>query len=248
MKSFVSLAVPIAIAAAALGACSFRGGDDDKGPGIAGTGTGNARSYAVQDFTGVESSAGDNVDVRVGSGFSVRAEGPADELDKLRIVKDGDRLAIGRRGHHLFGSRGDRLTITVTMPRIASASIAGSGNMSVDRVEGSSFKGEIAGSGSLSLKAVQVEDASFAIAGSGDVEAAGTARSLNIDIAGSGGIKAAGLTAQRAKVSIAGSGDVRATVDGEAKVDIMGAGDVELGGKARCTVDKMGSGSVRCGG
>ena len=233
---------------AGLTACSFSWGDDDKGgPGVVGVGGGTQRTYPVTGFSGVDLRGADDVDVRVGTAYSVRAEGPAKELDSLRIMQDGDTLQIGRRhttgigwGHH------DKVRIFVTLPRLAVAGVAGSGTMAIDRVEGAKFVGELAGSGDLKLAAMNVDAAEFSIAGSGDVSAAGTARSLDVDIAGSGNLDAPGLHAQRADVDVAGSGDVRALVAGPAKVDIMGSGDVDLGPQAKCTVSKMGSGSARC--
>ena len=129
-------------AALPLMACSFHSGDDDS-PGIAGSGSGDQRTYQVADFSGVEAAGADDVDVRVGTGFSVRAEGDASELDNLKIEKNGDTLSIGRRGHGFHWGNHKGVKVYVTMPRIASASIAGSGDMTIDHVEGDSFKGEV---------------------------------------------------------------------------------------------------------
>ena len=228
-----------------LAACSGEKGDE-RGPGVAGSGSGTSRTYAVADFDGVALEGGDDIDVRVGSGFSVRAEGPSDQLDQLRIVKDGDRLDVGRRKGMSWGGH-DRVKIFVTMPRIAAATISGAGNMSVDRAEGTDFTGTIAGSGDLDVTAVAVDRATVSIAGSGNLKAAGTAGMLAIEIAGSGDVAAPGLVAQRGEVSISGAGNVHAQVEGPAKVSILGAGDVDLGPKAKCTVSKMGVGEVTCG-
>lgn len=240
-------AVVIAMVAG-LAACSFNGSSDAEGPGVAGSGSGSSRTYPIADFSAVELSGADDVDVRVGGGFSVRAEGPAAELDKLRIVKEGATLKVGRiRRTGMSWSKGEHAKIYVTLPRLAAAAVAGSGAMTVDRIEGARFAGDIAGSGSLAIGAIAVDQADFSIAGSGDASATGSARGLKVEIAGSGSLEAGGLKATRAAVSIAGSGGVRARVDGTASVDIMGSGDVDLGGNAKCTVSKMGSGSVRCG-
>lgn len=229
-----------------IAACGNGWSGDDEAPGVAGSGSGGARSYAVADFAKVEQRGPDDVDVRVGSGFSVRAEGDEKVLERIRIIREGDRLRIGReRG---FDLNSGAAKIYVTMPRIASAGLAGSGNMSIDRVEGVSFRGDIAGSGNLMLGRVAVETLKLSIAGSGSAAASGEAGSLGVSIAGSGDVDAGGLRASQAKVDIAGSGSVRAAVDGDASVSMMGSGDVDLGPKARCKVSKMGSGDVRCGG
>ena len=231
-----------------LAACGNIGGDDHEGAGVQPTGSGTSRSFAVSDFTAVELAGPDNVDVRVGSAFSVRAEGDEAQLAKLRIERIGDRLKVGRQRRSGFSwSSGDGVKVFVTMPRITAAELAGSGNLSVDRAEGARFVGDLAGSGNLSVGMLAVRDAELSIAGSGNVRAVGTTEMLKIDIAGSGDVAAEGLTATSASVSIAGSGNVRARVDGDAKVSIMGSGDVDLGDRARCQTSKMGSGSVRCG-
>ena len=231
-----------------LAACGNFGGDRDDGrPGVAGTGSGNTRSYPVADFTTVSLRGPDDVDVRVGSAFSVRAEGDENDLAKLRIERVGDELRVGRvRGISWGGGKG--VKVYVTMPRITAAELAGAGDFTIDRVEGPQFRGEIAGSGDLAVAALQTASAKFSIAGSGSIKAAGRADALDIDIAGAGSIEAGELTASKASVSIAGSGDVAAKVNGPAKIDIVGSGDVDLGSGARCTTTKMGSGNVRCGG
>lgn len=232
------------LAAGSLAACST--GDTDI-PGIAPTGSGTTRSYAVDGFSTISLSGSDDVDVRAGTAFSVRAEGPVDELDRLRITKDGETLDIGRkRNGWRFGSQ-DTITVYVTLPRLAEANIAGSGTMTVDRIDGSRFEANIAGSGDLNIAALTTEDAAVSIAGSGDVRAGGAVQQLKASIAGSGSLDAAGLRATRAEVSVAGSGSARAAVTGEATVEVKGSGDVDLGAAARCTVAKRGSGSVRCG-
>lgn len=246
MTLAMTLAILLPLAACGNFSGDF-GGDGDKAPGIAGTGSGNARSFAVADFTGVALRGPDDVDVRVGAGFSVRAEGDPKTLEKLKIEKVGDTLRVGRiRGFSWGSDKGAK--IYVTMPRIMAAALAGSGDLTVDRAESARFTADLAGSGNLTVSTIAAQSATLSIAGSGGLHAGGTADALKIDIAGSGDVDAAGLTAMRGDVSIAGSGNVTAVVNGPARISIMGSGDVDLGAKAQCRTTKMGSGTVRCGG
>ncbi len=234
-----------------LAACSFSWNGDEAGSGVAAAGSGTTRTYQVAGFNGIDLRGSDDVDVRVGTGFSIRAEGPSEQLDRLRIDRDGDgeTLNIGRRNGTGFGwTKGAKVKVYVTLPRLTGAHVSGSGNMAVDRVEGGNFEGGIAGSGNLDIAAIQVDAAKFSVAGSGNARASGAVRDLKVEIAGSGNIDGAKLRAQSATIEIAGSGGVQAVVDGPATVDMMGSGDVDLGPKARCKTSKMGSGSVRCGG
>ncbi len=240
----VTIATLAAAGTAMLAGCSI--GSDD-GPGIAPTGSGPTRSYTVDGFSRIALTGHDDVDVRNGTAFSVRAEGPTDQLDRLRIAKDGETLSIGQK-RTLFGW-GDqpKVKVYVTLPRLTDATIAGSGTMAVDRVEGDRFDATVAGSGDLNIATLAVDRAEVSIAGSGDVRAGGTVKRLEVSIAGSGSLDAAGLRVGQAAVSVAGSGDVRAAVNGQAQVDLMGSGSVDLGADAMCKVSKMGSGSIRCG-
>lgn len=241
----LALAMLLPLAACNVGASS--GDTDDGTPGVAAQGSGNTRTYAVADFTGVDLRGADDVDVRVGPGFSVRADGDPQLLDRLKISKVGTTLRISRTNTAGWNWSGDDAKIAITLPRLVEASAAGSGDMTVDRVAEERFKGAVAGSGSLSIAALQVQEADIALAGSGDAKLAGTARALKVSVAGSGDVDAAGLKASGAEVSIAGSGSVRAVVEGQAKVSVAGSGNVDLGDKAQCQTSKLGSGTVRCG-
>lgn len=233
--------VMILAAVAMLGACGTVRAEN--------AGPSGSRSFGVQGFDRVSLRGSDNVVVKVGAAESVNATGPQNILDKLKVeVVDGE-LRVGREKSAWNISWGDHdpVVITVTLPRIRGASVAGSGDMKVDTVQIASFSGSVAGSGNLSVGSLQADSASFDIAGSGDASVAGAAKSVDISIAGSGDLDAKGLKADRAKISIAGSGDVSAQVTGDADVSIVGSGDVVLSGHPRCKISKMGSGEVTCG-
>jgi hypothetical protein len=230
---------------AGCGVVHAQGNDGDGGGGPSAM-----RSFAVRGFDRVTLRGSDNVVVRVGAAESVTATGPENELEKLEIVVRDGELRIGReKDSWKMGWSRDRrpVVVTVTVPRLRGASVAGSGDMQVDRVQAVSFEGGIAGSGNLRIAQLMADTASLNIAGSGDASVNGQAKSLDVSIAGSGNLEANGLRAERAKISIAGSGDVRAQVTDEADVSIIGSGDVRIAGRPRCRVSKMGSGDVTCG-
>ncbi|WP_294292934.1 head GIN domain-containing protein [uncultured Sphingomonas sp.] len=234
------------LAALPLAACGIANGSN-KGDPAPETGSGTARSFQVADFSKVELAGADDVDVRVGPAFSVRAEGPADQLDKLDIRRDGSTLLVGRKREKGWSiSRGKGVKVYVTMPAIEGASLAGSGNMSIDTARTKTFEASLAGSGNLRLARVDAEGIEVDLAGSGNVDAAGQVGKLDVNIAGSGNVQAARLKAAEAEISIAGSGNVAAEVSRSAKVSVMGSGDVTLTGGARCDSTKMGSGDIRC--
>ncbi|MHA6718981.1 head GIN domain-containing protein [Sphingomonas sp. RS6] len=217
------------------------------GTKVAAKGTGATRDFDARGFTAVALKGPDDVDVRAGNAFSVRADGDPDVLDALDIRLDGNTLKVSRkREGGWFGDRDGRVArIHVVMPRLSEAVVAGSGTLRADRAEGD-FEGVVAGSGDLDVAALDGGETSLSIAGSGDVTIAGRARTLDVSIAGSGDLRGQNFTAGRADISIAGSGGVRANVPGPASISILGSGDVELRGGAKCEVSKMGSGDAKC--
>lgn len=240
----MKLALVITTAALSLAGCNFANGMS--GDVVQPSGSGGTRSFDVAGFTGVSLRGADDVEVKTGPAFAVTAEGDSALLDRLEIRKDGDVLRIGRKDGDWKWGGNKGAKVTVTLPRLTSADVAGSGNMTVDRAEGD-FDGSIAGSGNLSIAQLAGGKADLSIAGSGDLRiAAGQANEIDASIAGSGDIDAPALKAARGDLSIAGSGNIRAQITGEADISIVGSGDVELTGGAKCSVSKMGSGSARC--
>ena len=236
---------PIALLLLApLTACSGKGDATTAASGINGS-----KAFAVDGFVAIASTGPDDIDVRVGSGFSVRAEGDTGIIQRLEITRNGDTLVIRRKGSFGFnwgGSRG-RVKVYVTMPRITAANTTGSGDMAIDHIDGDAFKVKAMGSGNMTIASLNVQHIEFSLTGSGNVKASGTAKAGSLSVRGSGDIDAPKLALAQADVSVMGSGGVAATVAGPAKVDVMGSGDVTLTGGAKCTTSKMGSGHVSCG-
>jgi len=234
----------IALALPAMTACQSKW-EKDGGTSVAPSGQGATRTYAASGFTGVDLRGSDDVDVKTGTAFSVTAEGDPKILDQLEITVVNGTLRVGRKDGKWFGGDDSGVVVRVVMPKLQSASVAGSGDLTVDRAEGD-VSAAIAGSGNLSIADLRGGAADLSIAGSGDLSVKGVAAKLSAAIAGSGDIEAGGLTASTADVSIAGSGSVKGVVKGAASVSIMGSGDVELTGGAKCTVSALGSGEARC--
>ena len=239
-----ALMIGILAAAAASAGCSHDRGEKDSGPVV-------SRAYEVGNFDQVEVTGPFDVTIRTGSAPSVNARGNQKLIDRLVVEVKGSRLEIHPDEHHGFFNWGSSSSgsgqIAITVPTLTAATLAGSGQIDIDKVQGDRFDGQIAGSGDLRVDSVAVQALKLGIAGSGDARAmSGKVSNAEYEIAGSGGIDAGGVEAAMLKVSIAGSGDVKARATGTAKVEIMGSGDVNVTGGAKCTVSKMGSGDAHC--
>ena len=239
MRTLLAIA-PIAMLAAACSAGAQEGDRSSRAQG--------QRSFTVGAFEGISLEGPHDVIVAVGGAPSVRAEGDAEAIERLDIRVEDGTLKIGSRGRgNWFGRGHGRVTVHVTAPALSRASIGGSGDMRIDRVEAPRFDGSIGGSGDMEIGALRARQAHFSIAGSGGIRAAGQADEADISIAGSGSVSAESLAMRRANVSVVGSGDVAVRASETVDASIMGSGDVTVHGAARCNVSKMGSGDVRCG-
>src|SRR6185503_2280004 len=129
------------------------------------------RDFQVGAFDRINLAGSPDVIVAVGGRPSVRAEGDAETIERLEIAAENGELRIGMRpgggsgwfGHH----RG--VTVHVTVPSLQAASIGGSGDIHIDRVEGPRFAAQIGGSGGLDVANLRVAEASFAVRGSGGI-------------------------------------------------------------------------------
>jgi hypothetical protein len=209
------------------------------------------RDFPVGGFDRIALAGSPNVIVAVGGAASVRAEGDADTVGRLEITSEGGQLRIGLRngsgswfrwGHH------GGVTVHVTMPSLAAASITGSGDMRIDRVQGARFAGSVTGSGDMNVAALAVGEAEFSVTGSGDIAAAGRAQRASGAVMGSGDLRLGGLETANATLSVMGSGNIGIRATQTAAVEVRGSGDVTVDGPAHCTISKSGSGDVRCGG
>ena len=207
------------------------------------------RDYQVGAFERIEVAGHYDVEVRTGSAPSVHASGPQKDIERLIVEVKGDRLMIHtrkERGFNMNWSSKEPTRISVTVPMLRGAAIAGSGDMKVDRITTDSFKGEIAGSGELDLPSIETRSLELSIAGSGSIEAAGKTGAARYNIAGSGDIDAEALVSENADIEIAGSGNVSANATATANATTLGSGDISLTGGAKCSASKHGSGDIRC--
>jgi hypothetical protein len=254
-----------ALATLPLVACS--GHDTMSNAGAPASGQGTVRSYAVSGFNAIDARGPDDVDVRTGGAFSVRAQGPVDMLDQLLIARDGGTLTIARKARSGFHWGGRSVKVFVTMPAITAAQTSGSGDMTIDRVTGAAFRGRTTGSGSLTIdhadsgdfiarssgsgdlavRDLRAHTIDLATSGSGAINAAGRANRGSLSSTGSGDVAARDLTLGEASVSANGSGGIDVHVAGHAQVALSGSGDIDVGRDATCSISKAGSGSVRCG-
>src|SRR5688500_13184860 len=122
MRQSVAMGL-IALAALAAAGCN-RSEARDAGPSV-------DRNYPVAAFDKIELAGAYDATVRTGSGPTVQARGGENILEDMVVEVEGNTLKIHPRKRNGFqwGSnhRGSRIALTITVPSLRSAELAGSG-------------------------------------------------------------------------------------------------------------------------
>lgn len=207
------------------------------------------RDWRPGDFDRVASEGSYDVHIVPGPTASVRADGPRERLERMDVRVERGRLVIGtRRGFRVgWMDGGGRVRVEVVAPgRLREAEMAGSGTMTLERVDAPRFAASVSGSGDIVLRAVRAGDLTASVAGSGSVRAAGMADRARAEIAGSGDMRLGELRVTDFQGSVSGSGNIDAFATRTAALNLVGSGDARVRGGARCTVARAGSGRATC--
>lgn len=149
--------------------------------------------------------------------YQVKIEGPAAQLDKLKIEVENNALNIGMKKDSKWSNNSwksdEAIKIYVTMPQVKALNLAGSG----DIIAQDAFNG--------------LGDLEISVAGSGDVSFKGSAKKVAISVAGNGDVDASNLNATQCNISVAGNGDVMIGTTELLSVSIAGNGDVSYKGE-----------------
>lgn len=204
----------------------------------------------MQQFSQIDVAGPFNVILEQGQAATVRVDGTVDQLTSMTIyVKDGDLVIDMKEDMVDAGKFFKGMRVFVSTPMVESIEIAGSGSVTAPKALAvGDMHLEIAGSGDITLDRLNCKDLDIEIAGSGDIIMGNVqAVGLKNTIAGSGSIELAALICKNVKNEIAGSGDIMLSclnVD-QVSTSIAGSGDVILRGNVGThTEDIAGSGKV----
>ena len=187
------------VAAAAVSGCQVHGHEEDGGPTV-------SRNYQVGNFQQIEVAGPYDVEVRTGGNASVSAKGSEKLLEKTDVEVKGDKLVIRPEKQHGFFHFGwstlaARRASSSPCPQLSGATIAGSGDIRVDKVTGQQLQGRGRGFGRPQLsprstsRTLKLVDRGIGRRQGGPARR----RPPNIDIAGSGDVEAGAVQTQESQ-------------------------------------------------
>lgn len=150
--------------------------------------------------------------------------GPVANVAKVRYRMKGQALEFGTvKGKWVKGD----VKIVVYGPQPKAISLAGSGDVTAQGLQGGDF--------------------AYSLAGSGNANLGGAVKHFNASLAGSGDIIAKQLSCDTCRVSIAGSGDVTVSAKSRLDATIAGSSDVRYFGNPKVHTTVIGSGTIAKG-
>ena len=213
---------------------------------------GAERGYSVTDFDAIRVIGPFSVDVVTGKGASARASGTAQSLERVSVSVQGRLLTIRVNSQTWGGWSAKAQTqipakLRITVPQLRSASIDGSGQMTISAMKGMRLSLFLQGASALLVGKIETDKLVVDLAGSGKIAVAGRAKILQASGSGSATLLARALDTNDAQLSWNSSGNAEIFAARSAKIVSTGSGTVSVIGKPACTVTAVGAGEVICG-
>lgn len=180
------------------------------------------------------------------------AEGDARAIEQISVQITGRTLTVRRNVSGNWGGYpgegNGAATLYLTTPNLTQATVIGTGDLEIDRMEGGQVIASLGGNGRLAIREFDADNVALSLTGAGGIEAGGHGETGRITVQGAGTVSAQALTIEDLSVNLNGPGMIEVTADREAEIVASGNGNVTVYGDAACTDRSVGSGSVQCGG
>lgn len=206
----------------------------------------------VKGFTRISFGIAGNLNVKIGSEFSVVLEGDKEDLERVLTEISGDRLLIKQESFRFrFSDFNEKVNVYVTLPELEGLGVSGSGKAEIldDVKDADDLTLSVSGSGKLLTAGLEVDHLECSISGSGDIiiGSEGNADRADISISGSGSYSGKTFEIDHLDVSVSGSGNCYCKVGDSLDARISGSGNVTYIGNPRIDARTSGSGHVRSG-
>lgn len=191
---------------------------------VHGSGKITSQTRTVPEFTSIELAGSGDVTVRVGGSQSVVIETDDNIQPLIETTVRGGKLVVGTKPNTSISTK-QPVHVTITVKSLDSASLTGSGN--------------------ITISDMNADAASINLQGSGNITTSGKAQNVQATLTGSGNIVCADLQASSATVRISGSGNISVNASQSLDASISGSGTIKYrGNPTRVNQSVTGSGSI----
>ncbi len=206
-----------------------------------------SETRSMSGFTGIDFSTFGTVNISQGSSESLTIEGRDNLVPLVTTSVRSGTLYIAMKPNINVTSLNTEnlLTFTITVKDLASVSISGLANVTMNTLSTSNFKVSMSGAGQFKLNQLTATTVGIDVSGLGNVEIAGTATSATINMSGAGNANCPDLKLQTANVTIPGLGNATLWVTDQLSGTISGAGSVSYYGSPQTNTNVSGLGKFK---
>jgi len=214
---------------------------------VEGDGTVKNETRHVTDFNSVFSRGPVDVKISYGNSNNIEVEADGNLLQYIETTVENGKLVIKPKSNMNLKSS-SKMTVYVSMAKINSLQLSGSGNIIGDGKFESDGKTTLilSGSGNIKLSSGSFDNLALFVSGSGNIDVnGGSADQITASVSGSGNIDCSSVSTDDADAKISGSGNVRVNASKSVNANISGSGNVFYkGDAANITTKIVGSGKA----
>jgi phage shock protein PspC (stress-responsive transcriptional regulator) len=195
-------------------------------------GTGRKTLNNPGDFNEIEAQGPFRVLIRQGDSYRVEAAGRPEDMEKVRLSTDGDRLLVQHRNRDFFSgwnSGGHPILVTITLPRLERLEISGACDADVSGFRDAPFRLEASGAAMAKVD-VNVPRIELDLSSASQVDLRGSANELRVEGSSASQLDALKLHAERANLELSSASQAQVHASNDLKVDLSGASSVSYAG------------------
>ena len=214
---------------------------------IKGDGQIKSETREITTFTSLSSAGSMDVHISYGTSNSVQVQADENLLPYIETTVTDGKLFI-KSGKNVNLKSTSKMIVNVSMTRMASLQLSGSGNISGSGSFSNDDKTDISvsGSGNVKLSFDTFKDLELAVSSSGNIDLKGNStNTITAHISGSGNIDCSNIKSNEADAKISGSGNIKVFAKNTIEAQISGSGNIFYKGEAPAINSKIaGSGKV----
>lgn len=214
---------------------------------VKGNGQIKKETREVNNYTSLASQGSMDVQIAYGNSNSVVVEGDENLLPYIETLVENGKLTIRSKKNVNLKST-SKITVQVSMTKINSLLLSGSGNINGSGAFTSDGKTDISvsGSGNLKLDFDSFKDLDLSVAGSGNIDLKSReTNNINARVSGSGNIDCSSISSKDVDAKLSGSGNIKVYANNSIDAKISGSGNVYYKGNAQnISQHVVGSGKV----
>lgn len=192
-----------------------------------------SRVYEFEDFSSLEIGSAFEVDIRQGERYKVVIYGSEEEIDDIRLMKDGNLLGIRyNKETYDFSKRARKnIKIKIIMPEITDIKTSGASKAYINGFKGSKITLNLIGASYAEVDG-DFDDIEANIRGASELELKGSGKELRADITGGSKLNAYNYMVNFAKVDATGLANAQLYVTERLEVESSVVSNVKYRGGA----------------